>query len=464
MRFTQIEFIILIITMVLVLSQVRSRRIRHALILLGNYYFYAYWDYRFLGLILVPTLLDFCVAKRIDKLKHSGARRALLIISLLVNLGILGFFKYFNFFLSSFKSLPMVSDLDSHTWDIILPLGISFYTFRVISYTIDVYQNRLKPCNQLLDFALYVSFFPIMTSGPIVRASAFLPQLKTSTVSLKRFYSGYRYFVIGLFQKAFVADNVAMFVNHFYDNHAAFNTSTCWLAIIAYTIQIYCDFAGYSNMAIGIACCLGFDIEKNFNFPYLSTSISEFWCRWHISLSSWIKDYIYIPLGGNRRGRRRTYANLIIAMTLCGLWHGASWLFVLWGFFHGIILVLSHSMRSFITNRIKSPACILSFLGWVFTFTIVTFGWIYFRSSSFAQATSIQTQLLSIKSGISWYPPFVVFIIIATGIIHVLKRMEVKLIDLPIESKYTPTVLFCLIWLVIIYYPKGFQPFVYAQF
>jgi alginate O-acetyltransferase complex protein AlgI len=314
---------------------------------------------------------------------------------------------------------------------------------------------------------VYGTFFPIILAGPISRATSFIPQLDNIQISLDNLYKGYRLFVIGLFLKVFVADRIAFYVNFFYENHEVFNALTSWLAVLSYSIQIYCDFAGYSNMAIGVALMLGIRIEENFNFPYLAGSIIEFWRRWHITLSTWIKDYLYIPLGGSRKGIFRKHFNLLVAMTLCGLWHGAAFTFVLWGFMHGLFLVVDHIWREsrYMLLPGRQVTVVYSFTAWFLTFFSVTLAWVFFRADNVGQAISIMQKLISWNAGgVAWYHPFAVFIIVSTILVHLLKSMNFKIFTLPVESKITPTVLFCLIWLVILFPPTDFQPFVYNQF
>ncbi len=342
MLFTHIEFLIFFTALLGCLWAVRENRVRKVLMLAGCYYFYAYWDWRFLGLLAIPTVSDYLIGKYLSR-SISPTRRGLLVAaSLTINLGILAAFKYFKFFVSSLQHLFIPLGLQTDSLSIILPLGISFYTLRTLSYTIDVYRGKLEPCTSLLDYAVFVGFFPTMVAGPIVRASELLPQLVRPVVmDFQNILSGFRLFVIGLFLKVFVADRIAMFTNYVFGNVGVFDSLTVWLAVTGYSVQLYCDFAGYSEMAIGVARAMGYQVPDNFNFPYLSRNIADFWRRWHITLSNWIRDYVYISLGGNRKGEVRTYLNLMVAMTLCGLWHGAAWTFVFWGLWHGAALLLS---------------------------------------------------------------------------------------------------------------------------
>jgi alginate O-acetyltransferase complex protein AlgI len=414
-------------------------------------------------------LTTYFIVKFLQKIKDPTHKKILLLSGISINVAILLYFKYFNFFLESFQLLFSNNRGPSASLQIIAPIGVSFYTFRFISYLVDAYKDSESNeiCRySLVDFMIYGTFFPIIVCGPISRAKHFIPQLRHFKLSISKLYQGYRLFAIGLFLKVFVADRIAQYINFFYENHKVFNSTSTWLAVLAYDLQIYCDFAGYSSMAIGLALSMGIHIETNFNMPYIALNISDFWKRWHITLSEWIKDYLYIPLGGNRKGETRKYINLLIAMTICGLWHGAALTFVLWGGLHGVLLVVNHYWQK---QPIRSVFTRLSYfysiVSWVLTFLSVSLCWIFFRAESIDQAMEIFHKLFVIDMvGVSWYQPFVIFILLIAGLFHLLYSWGIKTITLPIDAKITPTVLFCLIWLVIVFFPKEFQPFVYAQF
>jgi alginate O-acetyltransferase complex protein AlgI len=465
MLFTQIEFIIffgIVLSGIYFCKETTSKKI---ILLMANFYFYAYFDYRFLVLLIISTLVTFLIGNKIQYSKSVGLKKLFLLIGLSINISTLFFFKYFNFFIESINNLFVLNASPTSAINIIIPLGVSFYTFRYMSYLIDIFRKTTNS-SHILDFMIYGTFFPIIVAGPISRATSFIPQLKKIDITLVHLYSGYRLFVIGLFLKAFVADGIAFYVNYFYENHEIFNSITAWIAILSYSIQIYCDFAGYSSMAIGISLMLGVGLEENFNFPYMAGNISDFWKRWHITLSLWIKDYLYVPLGGSRKGLKRQYINLLIAMTLCGLWHGSGTVFVLWGFFHGILLVIRNYWKSsnYQSLAIHFPH-LYSVSSWLLTFLSVTLCWVLFRSSNMEQARAIAQKLFSFNNeGVSWFHPFVIFILLATFSIHLFQKMNPRIFTLPIENKMTPVILFCLLWLVIVFYPKEFQPFVYLQF
>lgn len=464
MQFTQIEFLLFFLATSTFVNFIGNTTVKKVLILCGSLYFYAYFDYRILLLLLFSILSTSLIAKQIYTSQDILIKRILLQLGLLINISILVAFKYMDFFIDSINA-TFGKNINLTHLNIILPIGISFFTFRFTGYLIDIYKNKYQPIS-LFDFTIYGSFFPIIISGPISRADFFSHQLLKIENSTDKAYNGYRLFVIGLFLKVFVADKIAFYVNFFYENHSLFDVTTTWLAVLSYSIQIYCDFAGYSSMAIGLALIMGLQIEENFNFPYLSLSVSDFWKKWHITLSSWIRDYLYIPLGGSKKGELRRAINLLIAMSLCGLWHGAAWTFVAWGFMHGVLLIINHTWKKSGFDAIKNHIpTVYSLLSWSLTFVSVTICWILFRSNSFKQATEIVTKLFSIGSpGVHWIHPFVIFIVSSFVIIHLLTHFKVEIVNLPIKGKLTPTILFCMIWLVIVFFPKEFQPFVYAQF
>ncbi len=465
MIFSSLEFIIFFAAVLLCLVFLRGRNsARKTLLLAASWYFYAYWDWRFLSLILISTLVDFWIGRQLGGTSDSGWRKRLLASSLIVNLGLLGFFKYFNFFIESFGPLVESVGLHAGTLNIILPVGISFYTFQTLSYTIDIYRGNMEPHESLLDFALFVGFFPQLVAGPIVRASHFLPQLvEYKPLTCVNFYVGFQRFTYGLFKKIFVADRLAMFSDNVFANAGAYDCTTTWLAAIAYSLQIYFDFSGYSDMAIGVARIMGYDLGENFNFPYLSKSPREFWRRWHISLSTWVRDYIYIPLGGSRKGTWRTYFNLILTMLLCGLWHGPAWTFVAWGGLHGAAMA---GNRIFMKSRNDVVSGVLAALSWFSTMLFVVLGWVLFRSEGFDKAALMLRQMFLPESGISWYFPFVPFILVGVVVVHSLKaKGYFDRLLLPESARvYSPAILFSLLWLAIIFQPIGFNPFIYFQF
>lgn len=368
----------------------RQLALRNGLIVAGSYFFYGWWDWRLLGLLFFSSVVDYAVGLGLEHARSIRGRRWLLVLSVVVNLGILGFFKYFNFFVESMDQLlaGLGVGWETTTLQIILPVGISFYTFQSMSYTIDVYRGVMKPTRKLINFLAYVSFFPQLVAGPIERAHHLLPQFeKTRVITLEQIREGGWLFIWGMFKKVVIADNLAPLVELAY-NHPAPGAALVTGGIVAFGFQILCDFSGYSDIARGTAKFLGFDIMWNFRLPYLAGSVREFWHRWHISLATWLRDYLYIPLGGNRKGRLRTCMNLLTTMLLGGLWHGAAWTFVLWGLWHGLGLVIHRGWRWLMPEK-KCPWV----LGWITTMLFVFAGWLWFRAESLEQALGLAAQL-----------------------------------------------------------------------
>ena len=362
--------------------------------------FYAAWDYRYLGLLLLISVIDYLCGARIASTDSDRLQRLWLAGSISSNLAILGYFKYANFFLANLNGLLRFTGHEVGLLKMILPAGISFYTFKSMSYTIDVYRKRIPPCKSRLDYTMFVTFFPDLIAGPIVRASVFLPQNERPIgPTRERLMNGGSLFLIGMGKKLLVADQVAVVADSVFAAPAQWSAATAWCGLIAYALQIYCDFSGYSDMAIGTAKMLGYDLPENFNMPYLASSAAEFWRRWHITLSEWLRDYLYIPLGGNRKGERRTYLNLLVTMLLGGLWHGASWNFVLWGFLHGAGLAVHRMWRDY--TRWQLPRAI----GWPMTLGFVTLCWVPFRSPDWPTTIEMFRSLFGLGAGNNvWWP------------------------------------------------------------
>lgn len=357
-------------------------------LLVSSYFFYGWWDWRFCSLLLFSTLLDWNISKKIYHSSSNNKRKTLLLISLLCNLGVLSIFKYFDFFASSFQFLFSFFGfkMDYISLNLILPMGISFYTFQTMAYSIDVFRGKQKPPKDISIFALYVSFFPQLVAGPIERANRLLPQFsKARGFSYKNFNNAFPLILFGFFKKVVIADSLSMYVDGLFSNPNNFSNTDLILGTYIFSFQIYCDFSGYSDIAKGIARMLGIEISSNFSSPYFSSSITEFWRRWHISLSSWLKDYLYISLGGNRKGTIRTYLNLIITMLLGGLWHGPSWNFIIWGGLHGVCLAIHKIFISLkLINDYKDKFYLFpkNILKKIFIFNLVSFIWIFFRSKN----------------------------------------------------------------------------------
>ena len=378
------------------------RRYRNHYLLLVSSVFYGYWDWRFCGLLAFSTIADFFLGQKLFAATTERARKTYLWTSMAINLGVLFSFKYFNFFIDSFQEViaPFGGDLDFLHLTIILPVGISFYTFQTMSYTIDIYRRRLSPTRSLVDFGLFVAFFPQLVAGPIEKAKNLLPQIISKPEPTKtQIREGIALIIIGFFKKVMIGDTTGRFVDRVFGEVDAFSSGELLTALVLFSIQIYADFSGYSNIARGLAKLLGIELIRNFEQPYLSANISEFWRRWHISLGAWIKDYIYIPLGGNRKGELRTYINLIITMVLIGLWHGASWTFVVYGLLNGIYLVVHrYSLRGGKIAGRYSYQGISSFLFFIasvlFTNVLVMITRIFFRSPTFADAAHFVNKII----------------------------------------------------------------------
>ena len=450
----------------------RRTTARLMFVTLFSYYFYYKSSGTYFFLLALVTVSDFFIARLMERATVRWQRKTWVLVSLLLNLGLLCYFKYTNFLLDFFASLTGGTFT---AMDIFLPVGISFFTFQSLSYTIDVYRKEIKPLTNLLDYAFYVSFFPQLVAGPIVRARDFIPQIRRPLfVSNEMFGRGIFLIVSGLFKKAIISDYISInFVERIFDNPTLYSGVENLMGVYGYALQIYCDFSGYSDMAIGIALLLGFHFNMNFDSPYKSASITEFWRRWHISLSSWLRDYLYISLGGNRKGKIRQYANLIITMFLGGLWHGASWNFVLWGMLHGIALAV-HKFWMGLIGRKKGERShgIRRFFGILITFHFVCFCWIFFRNAQFSTSLDMLKQIfttfrpLLFPQLISGY--WEVFALMGLGYFlhfvpdsweHACCKVVIRL---PLLGK--ALLIIGMIYLVIQMKSSEIQPFIYFQF
>jgi alginate O-acetyltransferase complex protein AlgI len=401
--FNSLTFFVFL-AIVLPLFFILRGRAQLLLSLVASYVFYGWWDWRFLGLIALSTVVDFGLGLWIGGTEDPRRRKALLITSLVLNLGLLGYFKYCNFFLDSFRAMAnqMGYSPSTEMLDIILPVGISFYTFQSLSYTLDVYSREIKAERSLLKYATFVAFFPQLVAGPIVRAIDFLPQMHvTHRFHRVRALSGAAQMTLGFFKKLVVADSAGLVVETIFAEPGVHTSIGLMVGVVFYAFQIYGDFSGYSDIAIGLARVMGFEFPENFRYPYISQSFSEFWTRWHISLSSWLRDYLYIPMGGNRQGTTKTYRNLMVTMLLGGLWHGASWKFVIWGGLHGIYLVFQRFF-SWVASRlfpnVSVPRWIKAPLLITLVFTLTCLAWIFFRARDVPQAMEIITRILQFDS------------------------------------------------------------------
>ncbi len=381
----------------------KNLKLQNFLIVAASYLFYGWWDCRFLSLILFSTIVDYTVGQKLRNEENQLKRKAFLWTSIFVNLGFLGFFKYYNFFLDNFVTAFSFfgQEIKGNSLNIILPVGISFYTFQTLSYTIDVYKRKLEPTKDFIAFSAFVSFFPQLVAGPIERATHLLPQFyKKRTFDYSKAVDGMRQILWGLFKKIVIADNCAEYANQIFNNSADMNGSTLVLGALFFTFQIYGDFSGYSDIAIGTSRLFGFDLMRNFNFPYFSRDIAEFWRRWHISLSTWFQDYLYIPLGGSRGGTWMKVRNTFIIFIVSGFWHGANWTFIVWGALNAIYflpLLLTNNNRNNLETVAQGkffPSLKeLSFM--LLTFGLTVFAWIFFRAENIGHAFDYISEILS---------------------------------------------------------------------
>jgi len=398
MLFNSIDFAIFLPIVFILYWFVTNRNLtlQNVLIVVASYIFYGWWDWRFLSLIVFSTLIDYSVGLKLKDEVNQFRRKVLLWVSIIVNLGFLGVFKYYNFFLDSLYEVApgLQTVLGFNTLDIILPVGISFYTFQTLSYTIDVYKKKLEPTKSLIDFAAFVAFFPQLVAGPIERATNLLPQFyKKRKFKFINLQFGFIRILWGLFKKVVIADRLAVLVDVVYQTPADYGGAHFIIASVLFAFQIYCDFSGYSDIAIGTARLFGFKLMENFRSPYFSKSLGEFWRRWHISLSTWFRDYVYIPLGGSRVNTYRIYLNLLIVFVVSGFWHGAAWTFIIWGALHGAILIVEHVYKSRKIAMLNAPHLVMKFVSVVFVFAITTFAWIFFRANTTADAFYIVDHL-----------------------------------------------------------------------
>ncbi len=387
MIFTQpIYFLFFAIVFTLFWST-KHHQFRKLVLLVSSLVFYAWWDVRFLALILFVIGTTYSAARYMQAVQDPRKRKTAATLSIVAALGVLAVFKYFNFFIENLGAVLNWAGQDSLsvTLKFLLPVGISFYTFQAISYTVDVYRGKLTQKVPLLDYATYVAFFPQLVAGPVVRPETFLPQIAKPRVFNWNMVRPFIFmFMIGYFKKACLADNIAPLIDPVYASPELYSTGALYLTAFLYSVQIYCDFSGYTDMAIASAGLLGFRLRLNFMFPYFSPNIQQFWRRWHISLSSWLRDYLYIALGGNRGGKLKMYRNLMLTMVLGGLWHGAGWNFIIWGFLHGAALIMTRFVKLENIKSLSEPVRISA--GIVMTFCFVSFLWIFFRAQTFAQS------------------------------------------------------------------------------
>lgn len=472
MTFISVEFLILFIVTALLFWRCKTERQRQWILLLSSYVFYAYWDIRFWGLLLLQTFISYILAKKIEQTSDVIFKKKYCVIGVICSLSILAFFKYFNFFLESAQAVLGFSK--GSPLQIILPVGISFYTFQAMSYLIDVYRNKVTARKDFFTISLYISFFPQLVAGPIVKAEDFLKECEREHyIKWSNVEKAITIFLFGLTKKVVIADRLAVCVDAVFKAPEAYNTASIACAVIAYSIQIYCDFSGYSDMAIGLAKFFDFDLCRNFNMPYISKNPTEFWKRWHISLSTWLKEYLYISLGGNRLGTCRTYMNLLLTMVLGGLWHGASWNFVIWGTLHGVALII-HKMFLKIKKehgwylKNKFVKVFTDAVSIIATYLFACVCWVFFRASDFETAFIILQRLFIWHGGLNYIFSFTIlyaWVILAAHVYGLCSKKGEGVYPVITLNTLLNRIVLCLwIWIIVIFSYNGDNAFIYFQF
>jgi D-alanyl-lipoteichoic acid acyltransferase DltB (MBOAT superfamily) len=477
MLFNSIEFIIFLPVVFILYWFVinKSLRLQNLFVLIASYVFYGWWDWRFLSLIIFSSFVDFFVAQQINRSEADWKRKALLSVSIFINIGFLGFFKYYNFFVDSFVSsfATLGINLHARTLNVILPVGISFYTFQTLSYTIDVYRKSLKPTKDVIAFFAFVAFFPQLVAGPIERAINLLPQFyKKRTFDPVKAKDGLKQILWGLFKKVIIADNCANIVDEIFTNYSHQSGSVLLLGAFFFAFQIYGDFSGYSDIAIGTARLFGFSLMQNFAFPYFSRDIAEFWRRWHISLSTWFRDYVYIPLGGSKGSNQRKIRNILIIFVVSGFWHGANWTFVIWGLLNGLyflplMLVKANRKHMGVTAEGRYLPTIKESFQMLITFSLTLIAWIFFRAENVSQAFSYLGKLFSYSlftipsvQYLRLMP--LVFIFIVTEWFGRNKLHPLEELNWPLALRWTAYLLIGFV--VLLSFDNSPQSFIYFQF
>lgn len=479
MLFNSIDFAIFIPIVFLIYWLLNSHlRAQNLFVAISSYVFYGWWDYRFLFLIFFSTVVDFYIAKNIQKSRDPKVRKLLLVCSLFTNLGLLGVFKYYNFFVENFNQAFtfLGYHVNGSSLNIVLPVGISFYTFQTLSYTIDVYRGKLQPTHNFVSFAAFVSFFPQLVAGPIERATNLLPQFyKSRKFEYTNAVDGLRQILWGLFKKMVIADNCALYADMIFNNSESYSGSTLALGAVFFAFQIYGDFSGYSDIAIGTSRLFGFNLMQNFAFPYFSRDVAEFWRRWHISLSTWFRDYLYIPLGGSRSHKVR---NVFVIFLVSGFWHGANWTFIIWGainalYFIPLLLAKRNRVNTSIVaenKRLPSPKELFNIMT---TFSLVTIAWVFFRAESVSHALifirdmfSLDLLSLPVYSIRKLIYPIVVLLAFFV-VVEWFGRKDKYAIENLLKNKFTPirwAFYTLIIFLIGMYMQTEETPFIYFQF
>jgi alginate O-acetyltransferase complex protein AlgI len=454
MVFNSLTFIVFFACVLALHAMPFPWKLRKINLLIASYLFYAAWNPPFVILLWISTVVDWWAAKKLVDAERPAARHAWMLLSVVANLGMLGYFKYGNFLLDNFRTLMAALGVDYQPpgWDIVLPVGISFYTFATMAYTLDVYLRRAAPARNFLDYALFVTFFPHLVAGPIMRPTELVPQFEQPRrASGDQLRFGLALMTLGLFQKIVLADSfLARAAEMVYDGDKSPGVLDAWVGTLAFSGQIFCDFAGYSTTAIGAAMCLGFAMPDNFRFPYAAIGFSDFWRRWHITLSAWLRDYLYIPLGGNRHGEARTYLALMATMLLGGLWHGASWTFVVWGGLHGVYLAAERVLRSRFAGYRPGPLALLGF--GLLTYVLINITWVFFRSKTFGGASRVLQGMAGLNADTKPILPtefLVPVIVIVGGIVCAHWLMRERTLESAIAR--VPATVLSMTWAVMLF-------------
>lgn len=479
MLFNSLDFAIFLPILFILYSLIpgKSLRLQNLLLLSASYFFYACWDWRFLFLLAFSTGLDYFTGKKIHENEKLSKRRAWLAVSVIINLGFLGLFKYFNFFIENFAALLHSFGSSAHlsTLNIILPVGISFYTFHGLSYVFDIYNRKISPCESVVNYSLFVGFFPLLVAGPIERATHLLPQIEKPRVfNEQKAFDGLRQILWGLFKKVVIADNCANYANLIFNHSDDYSGSTLILGAVFFAFQIYGDFSGYSDIALGTARLFGIELLRNFSFPYFARDIAEFWRRWHISLTTWFRDYLYIPLGGSRGGMFMAIRNTFIIFLVSGFWHGANWTFVIWGLLNAIymlpLIVLKRNRNhlTIVANEKTFPGT-KDLLNILVTFALTTFAWIFFRAENTTQAFAIVSEIFSnsLFSTPELLPRTPILLIVIFVIMEWSGRRDAYAIEklgLNWNPFYRWTFYYLLFLMIFMLKPAENQPFIYFQF
>ena len=481
MLFNSLDFLIFLPTVFVVYWRLLSKslKLQNSFILLSSYIFYGWWDWRFLTLISMSTIIDYFIGLGIYNAVKNNTKKFYLWISIIFNLSMLGFFKYFDFFINSWVDFLILIGFESQatiSLKIILPVGISFYTFQTMSYSIDIYYKKLKPNKDFISYATFVSFFPQLVAGPIERAKNLLPQInRKRSFKYIQGIEGLRLILWGLFKKVVIADALSMHVNMIFEDYTSYNGGVLLLGLIYFSFQIYCDFSGYSDIAIGTAKLFGLELMSNFKFPYFAKSLPEFWKRWHISLSTWFRDYLYIPLGGSKKGEIITIRNLFIVFVISGMWHGANWTFIIWGLVHVIFYIPSflihdnYFYEKEINNRKSFSKSFKNLFQIGLTFFITTLSWVFFRSESINDALGYLVTTFnnfgfpdSNRGGV----PFILFLIFIEKYIHKNERdlFSIQWIHSEKIKQFCRIFMYYVMVLSIFHFSKFEKPFIYFQF